>query len=375
VLNDGSGHFLPVVRTPITVGDSMPVPVFIAGAFRTTTTLDAIYINTYTGVNSVFNVAFFRGNGDGTFAAPITIATLPFPQQLVAGDFNRDGKLDFAVLGTDATGQSWEFNVFVGNGDGTFTHLAPQLFTGLGSLTDLPEQLFAIDLNHDGRMDLLVGLNENQGPTGNDDLIQALGNGDGTFRTPTVLISHFGAVAVGDVNGDGYPDLIQDNDPKNRGTGFYSGAGMTVYLGSANGKFQKQPSYDLSGVAIASYRPALLGDFNGDGILDVAIWHWPVKPQVHNIEPLLSTLQGVGDGTLILTGHNYQLPGFSMPFVAGDVNGDGTTDLVDLVGLTSSVTAIPAVRGPALDIALDANRITGNSGSATVNSRLAGQVP
>lgn len=374
VMNDGTGHFLPVVRTPITVGDDQPVPKFIAGAFRTTAALDVIYINTYNGVNSVFNVAFFQGNGDGTFASPVTITTLPNPQQIVAGDFNGDGKLDFAVVGTNLSGQSGELDVFLGNGDGTFTHLAPQLYTPLGSITDLPVQVIAVDLNHDGKIDLLIGLNENNGSTSNDGLVEALGNGDGTFQIPTVLYPDFGAVAVADVNGDGYPDLIQDRDPATRGNTLYSGAGMTVYLGSANGTFRRQPSYDLSGVTIESYNPALVGDFNGDGIVDVALWYWPVQP-IENIEPLLVVLQGVGDGTFIVSGHNYQLPGFSMPFVAGDLNGDGTTDLVDLVGLTSSFTTIPAASGPALDIALDTNPIIGNSGSATVTLDLPATSP
>jgi hypothetical protein len=200
------------VRTAITIGDSVPLPTFVAGAFRNPATPDVIYVNTYTGTNSVFYVAFFAGNGDGTFQAPVTLTTLPNPQQVIAGDFNNDGKLDFAVMGTDSTGEKWEFDVFLGRGDGTFAQQPTQLFPMLGA--DPPQQLLALDLNHDGKLDLLIGLNANIGwvSTG-DDLIEALGNGDGTFQTPTTLISHFGAVAVADVNHDGYPDLIQNRDP------------------------------------------------------------------------------------------------------------------------------------------------------------------
>jgi hypothetical protein len=46
---------------------------------------------------------FSRGNGDGTFAGPFTLTTLHNPQKVVAGDFDKDGKLDFAVMGTDCT--------------------------------------------------------------------------------------------------------------------------------------------------------------------------------------------------------------------------------------------------------------------------------
>jgi len=367
MLNDGAGKFLPAQRTPITVGDDTPVPRFLAGAFRTPAALDVIYINTYTGTNTVFNVAFFRSNGDGTFAAPAVITTLPNPEQFVAGDFNGDGKLDFAVMGTDSTGQAWEFDVFLGHGDGTFTQLPPQLFSMLG--TDTPNQLFAVDLNHDGKLDVLIGLNANQGwVASGDDLIEALGNGDGTFQTPTVLFAHFGAVAVADVNRDGLSDLIQNRDPNGDFglSGLLYQPGITVYLGAADGTFSQQPSYDLPGVALPSPNPALAGDFNGDGIPDIAVPYWEAPPPAYLIEPFLLVLQGVGDGRFIVTGHRYQLPGLSEPFVGADFNGDGAIDLVDLVGLSSSFTVIPAAPAPTVDIALDSSPILGNDGLATV---------
>jgi hypothetical protein len=370
MLNDGTGRFLPPVRTAITVGDDVPYPEFTTGHFRNATTTDVVYMTKYTTNNIV---AFFPGNGDGTFATPATLATLPDPRKLVAGDFNGDGKLDFAVLGTDnastLSARMQEFDVFLGNGDGTFTHLPAQKFAVQNA--GGPMQLFAVDLNHDGKLDLLIGNNENAGwTTDGDDLIEALGNGDGTFQTPTTLIAHFGAVAVADVNGDGYPDLIQDRDPSEdiSQSVFYSPA-ATVYLGGPGGTFQQQPSYHLPGTAIVSVLPALVGDFNGDGIPDIA-----VRTLATNYAPLtgerLWILQGVGDGTFQRIGHLFQLQGQSTPTVGADFNGDGATDLVELTGYTSSFHTIPAAPAPALDIALDSNPIIGSSGSATVTLAL-----
>jgi len=357
LLNDGTGNFLPPIRSSITGDAVQPVPVFVAGAFRNPATPDVIYMNTYNLGNSGFNVLFLRGNGDGTFAAPVTLATLPYPQQVVAGDFNNDGKLDFAVVGWTGTntGTFWQFNTFLGHGDGTFTPLPTLQFPFQGTFD--VQQLFALDLNHDGKLDLLIGLNGNEGwVSSGDDLIEALGNGDGTFQTPTTLIPHFGAVAVADLNRDGYPDLIQARDPNTFGNTLTSPVGVTVYLGSADGTFQQQPSYDLPGLTFPPLNAALVGDFNADGIPDIAVNFWPTQ-QFGYTDPSLVILQGVADGTFIVTDHTYQLAAFSHPIIGADFNGDGATDLMELTASTSSFTTIPAVPAPALDITLDSSPV------------------
>ena len=93
---------------------------------------------------------------------------------LAVGDFNRDGKLDFADADTN-------LQVFLGNGDGTFEPPANYL-VGTGVIF-----VAAADLNHDGKLDLIVA--------NLDGLFVLLGNGDGTFQTPAVyttdIHSHF----------------------------------------------------------------------------------------------------------------------------------------------------------------------------------------
>ncbi len=56
----------------------------------------------------------------------------------------------------------------------------------------------------------------------------------------------------------------------------------------------------------------------------------------------------------------------SNPEVGADFNGDGKTDLVELVGFTSSFHTIPGAAAPSLDIRFDSNPVIGNSGSANV---------
>jgi len=367
LLNDGTGKFLPPFRTPIAVGNAVPtVPSFLAGAFRNSKDPDVVYVCTFA---SPMVVAFFPSNGDGTFDSPVTLASLPYPILIVSGDFNGDGKLDFAVYGTDAHGAQ-ELDVFLGHGDGTFTQLSPQNWPAISTNSATPVQIFAGDFNHDGKLDLLIGYNANGGwtPAG-DDLIEILGHGDGTFATPTVLLSHFGAVAVSDVNHDGYLDLIQKRDPSDDSNNFFYTPAVTVYLGLPNGSFQPQPALILPGFGVPSIDPVLVGDFNGDGIPDVAVEYLP--DVFGGASPYrLRVLQGIGDGTFLVTAHYYQLQGVSNPFVGGDFNGDGKDDLMELVGFTSSMHTIPAITGPALDITLDSDPIVASTGSATVTLNL-----
>src|SRR5205085_894235 len=112
-----------------------------------------------------------------------------------------------------------------------FAHLTRQTFPIINAGVT-PLQLIVGDFNHDGNLDLLIGLNANGGwVASGDDLLEALGNGNGTFQSPTVLIPHFGAIAVADLNHDGYLDLVQKKDPaEDVASQFFYTPAITIYL-------------------------------------------------------------------------------------------------------------------------------------------------
>lgn len=145
------------------------------------------------------------GRGDGTFTQGPSLTANGF---VAVGDFNGDGKLDFAV----ADPQHNTVTIFLGNGDGTFTTASGSpMAVGNG-----PQAILAADFNNDGKLDLALA------NSGDGTVTLLLGNGNGTFTpsagSPYRVGPGASGLAVADFNGDGKLDLAVVNGLDGTGT-------------------------------------------------------------------------------------------------------------------------------------------------------------
>jgi hypothetical protein len=210
-------------------------------------------------------VGVLLGNGDGTFQAAVTYDSGGNTTRSVAvADVNGDGKPDLLVVNTAEYGAFGSVSVLLGNGDGTFQTAMTYSSGGWQA-----SSVSVADVNGDGKPDLLVAnicvssSNCNNGTVG-----VLLGNGDGTFQAAVASGSggaYAESVAVGDVDGDGKPDLVVAN--------FYASPGnpdglVGVFLGNGDGTFQTAMTYSSGGLE-ATW--VAIADVNADGKPDLLV--------------------------------------------------------------------------------------------------------
>ena len=241
-------------------------------------------------------LAFFSGNGDGTFEAATTFGNSIELRGIGVADFDENGNLDLIVIGQN-TGTA---QVYLGGGNGTFAG-AGAFAVGNGPIT-----LLVFDFNGDGHADFATV------EGGSDGVSVLLGNGDGTFAAETQYTVGIGAVSltVADVDGDGNGDLF---------VGHLIDEFVSLLPGNSDGTFGAE-------IQIATAHSSgwtVIADFDDDGRLDLAtggMWTNEV-----------AIFRGRGDGTFDgLDPALVRSDGASGVLTAafGDVNTDGLQDAV-----------------------------------------------
>ncbi|MCU1307404.1 MAG: hypothetical protein JWN45_2099, partial [Acidobacteriaceae bacterium] len=313
-------------------------------------------------------ISFAPNTGGGHFG-PATITKPPYAQgKIGVGDFNGDGKLDFVAVGAGDVidpNNYQAIQLFLGNGDGSFRNGTAQTFGGTG--VRFPAAVYVGDFNNDGKLDLIVFLESNGGWTLNDDVYEFLGNGDGTFHPAQLLFSHFGPMAVADVNHDGRSDLIQLSFAMTSNQTPIP-AQFSIYLGQPGGAFPLTATYapyfnanliPQFNYSNSHYQP-MIADLNGDGNLDIAVFQKGTS--VIAPSAFLEVLLGNGDGTFTPTFSSFDFQKYYFPNLGADVNADGRADLVELDGYRASFHVLPSIPGPAFQFSLVADPVVGTTG-------------
>lgn len=354
-LNNGSGSFGG--RTDFAV-DPHPTAI-VVGDLNNDHKPDLIVTNE---ISSALpgSVSVLLGDGTGVFGAATNYATGIGPRAVMTGDFDRDGRVDLAV----ANYYSHNVSILLGDGAGHFT-VGRGYVGGTG-----PMSLAVGDFNLDGKIDLAVLDQVKQS------LVLLTGKGDGRFSTPATFSTNLSpsSIATGDFNGDGKVDAAISHfslnpskvslhlgdgrgglrfaqsfnvgaDPVSLNIADFNRDGnldlatlnrasnnVSVLLGTGTGDFAPARTFPIG--ASATSLSMDLGDFNGDGKLDLAV--------ANNSYPgpngTVSILLGDGAGNFGASTH-FPTGGANASDVApGDFNGDGKTDLFVANGGTSSVS-------------------------------------
>ena len=258
-------------------------------------------------VTDLGQVLVYSGNGRGRFGPPAAYMAGAAANNIVTGDFNGDGHPDL-VLGDDRSG-SIGLEVLLNDGKGGFN--APAVIPLDAGYFD---QIVPGDFNRDGKLDLVLSLPLIPGGPSLYGTVVVLGDGQGGFGGRIVSAGSGGPLAVADFNGDGILDIAVAGM-----------AALQVSLGNGGGSFTAVSGFQLGGQAGG----VATADLNHDGHVDIAVAEGSLTDR-------MDTYLGNGSGDFAVSNivPSYGIHGL----VAADLNGDGNADLATADVFTNRVS-------------------------------------
>jgi hypothetical protein len=362
-LSNGDGTFANTVVTKVSSATGANFDSFLGGGgggiaiadVNKDGKPDVVTVQALGGEPSIIAEQTFLNNGTGALTPSPEVDTtiqgfIGFPggpgQDVVLSDVNGDQIPDLLIeyLNEDTFQVAISVSLGLGNTTGTFGQM--QTAVSSPSTQSLPNPAYQLaDINGDGHPDLIY-------LPGDGTAALALGVGNGTFGAPSTVLSNLflaqqtsdsQLLQVGDFNNDGLLDLL------------ISSSGMfAVYPGNGAGGFGPAPdgqfavnSFNQEMSPNSSPQEPTVADFNGDGTLDV-----PIADSVYGT---FSLVPGLGNGrfaapravapnNISASSPNNTEPADDIVVVAaGDVNGDGLTDVLALDYTNADVTGDPDV--------------------------------
>jgi len=299
-------------------------------------TVPAVWTSSNSAIASVDANGMVTGNGIGTATLtpsiggvaglPVTITVLvgfeggdkyPGPSSVYGfgdttiGDLNGDGRNDVAVLEV----MSPRIFVYLQNASGTLNQplvITTDLIFYRYNLTGIAIK----DVTNDGFADLVVSGTSTTATTGwlgrvavfkQDPVTHTLG----PPQEYVLSTNDAGPLSVVDLDGDGLPDVVV-------ACPLHAGDGVLSFLfQGTNGAFGPEIAYTA---ALADYNEVHVADLNDDGLNDLVVQSGPLQ---------LAVIKQVTPGVFSPTPDFYsiQSPMYIQAFAAGDLNGDGRTDI------------------------------------------------
>jgi len=322
LIANGHGGFTPTTTAPIALAGNDPS----APSAITMSDLDHDgFLDLVLGRSTSGAVVIAMNDGTGTLHAslqpPPSVGVLggsdhlPGFSKLAFGDFNNDGVMDFVAA------SRYGVDIFLAQTGGGFrqSQFLPDAFAGYGT-----PWVKVADVNNDGIPDIVLGY---------AGMNVYLGNGDGTFRPAPVSAvqppsgSSIFTVTLADVNNDGNLDAVALlNTQGAYSYGVFFGDGKGDFTFNANTVIPIQTGF--IGPTVYIYQRVvtpILGDFNGDGKLDLLVPTYDAASKGYSLTDYL----GNGDGTFTPGPVVYTGAGSAdIKLLVADLNGDGKLDIV-----------------------------------------------
>jgi hypothetical protein len=299
-LGNGDGTFQPIVRTslgPYSLGSSTAI---VAGFLDGDSTVDIVAGGAYPYGTNV--IVVLKGNGDGTFGAPLVRTAGAGGHRFALADLDQDSHPDLVVTNSaDNT-----ISVFRGDATGSFSSPRADFAVGTG-----PTDLALGNTDGDGKIDAVVSVGS---------FVSVLrGNGNGTFQAAYEYpaSSSGGVILTADFDGDGRSDVAVAGPTFCCGS---SPAGLSILLSSGSGVLSAAATF----IAPSNPTAAAFGDFDGDGNVDFVIGG----------SDGIGVLKGLGSGK-ILGPVIAPIPSS----VFADIDEDGRVELLGVSGQTIVASA------------------------------------